>query len=419
MSCKSQVLGRLSVGRSARILCATIFAGAALLFSSVRLAAIPVHGSHDYFVYVGTYTRGDSKGIYLYRFDEATGQMTSLGLAAETANPSFVITDPTHRYLYAVNEMANRSPNAPRGGFHQGTIASYAIDSKTGALKFLNSVSSGGSGPCHLAIDKLGRILFVANYSSGSVASYAILKGGSIGAMTWFDQHHGSGANPKRQEGPHAHEVVVSPDNRFLFVPDLGLDHILIYRIDEAKRTFSASNPAYVAVNPGLGPRHFAFAPDGRFAYVVCEMGSSVVAFSYNRETGALTVIQTISTLPAGYSGEDASAEIHIDKSGRFLYASNRGQNTITEFQIDKTTGKLTPVQNISTEGKTPRNFVIDPSGKYLIAANQDSNNMVVFKIDPANGHLTPANQNLEIEAPVCLTFVPEAGSAPVARGLN
>jgi 6-phosphogluconolactonase len=419
MSCTSKVLERLSVGRSARVLCATIFAAAVVLSLSARLAASPAPSSHDYYVYVGTYTNGDSKGIYLYRFDEKTGQLTSGGLAAESSNPSFVITDPTHRYLYAVNEMADRDPNAPRGGFHKGSISSYAIDPKTGALKFLNSVSSGGSGPCHLVIDKLGKILFVANYGSGSVASYAILKDGSIGAMTWFDQHHGSSANPKRQEGPHAHEVVISPDNRFLFVPDLGLDHILIYRIDEAKRTFSANDPAYVAVNPGLGPRHFAFAPDGKFAYAVCEMGSSVVAFSYNRQTGALTVIQTISTLPSGYSGQDASAEIQIDKSGRFLYASNRGQNTITEFQIDKTTGKLTPVQNISTEGKTPRNFVIDPSGKYLIAANQDSNNMVVFTIDPASGHLTPANQNIELGAPVCLTFVPEAGSAPMSQGMN
>ena len=417
MSCKTKLLEQIDLRHSVRILCATIFTGAALLSSSARLAASPAHSSHDYFVYVGTYTNGESKGIYLYRFDEETGQMTSLGLAAETANPSFLITDPTHRYLYAVNEMANRSPDTPRGGFHKGTISSFAIDPKTGSLKFLNSVSSGGSGPCHLAIDKLGRILFVANYGSGSVASYAILKDGSIGAMTWFDQHHGSSVNPKRQEGPHAHEVVISPDNRFLFVPDLGLDHILIYRIDEAKRTFSPNNPPYVAVNPGLGPRHFTFAPDGKFAYAVCEMGSSVVAFSYDRETGALTPIQTISTLPEGYTGENASAEIHIDKSGRFLYASNRGQNTITEFDIDKSTGKLTRVQDFSVEGKTPRNFVIDPSGRYLIAANQDSNNIVVFKIDPANGHLTPANENLEQGAPVCLQFVPEEGAAASVHG--
>lgn len=312
--------------------------------------------------------------------------------------------------------MAIRGSNADQAA---NTISSFTIDPATGSLKFLNRVSSGGNDPIHPIVDKTGKILFVANYESGSVASFAIRPDGSIGAMTGFDQHHGSSVDSERQQGPHAHEVVVSPDNRFLFVPDLGLDRIVIYRIDEAKRSFAPNNPAYVAVRGGLGPRHFAFAPGGRFAYAVCEMGSSVVAFSYDRESGALTPIQTISTLPAGFSGEDNSAEIQIDKSGRFLYTSNRGQNTITEFQIDRSTGKLTAVQNISTEGKTPRNFVIDPTGRYLLAANQDSNNIVLFEIDSATGRLTPANQIEEIATPVCLLFVPKAGSVTASHGTD
>ncbi len=409
MICNIKFLKRLCFKHWARILWAAVLAGAALFSYSAKLAASAVPATQDYFVYVGTYTRGESKGIYLYRFDESTGRLSSLGLVAEMASPSFVVTSPNHHYLYALSEMPDRSANAPRShGPVLGSISSFAINPKTGALKFLDSASSGGVGPAHVGLDQTGKILFVANYGSGSVASYAIRPDGSIGAMTGFDQHHGHSVNPQRQSWPHAHEAVVSPDNRFLYTPDLGLDRVLIYRINEAKRTITPNNPAYGAVNPGLGPRHIAFAPNGKFAYVVCEMGSAVVAFSYDSKTGALTPIQTISTLPAGFSGQSAAAEVQIDKTGRFLYASNRGQNTITEFDIDKSTGKLTPVQNISIQGEIPRNFVIDPTGRYLLVANQDSNNMVVFKIDAANGHLAPAGQNLPIGAPVCLQFVPE-----------
>ncbi len=410
MSYLSKFLVRRSLRYSPWILGAMILGGEVLLLQNAKLAASPAATKQDYFVYVGTYTGGESKGIYLYRFNERTGRLIPLGLAAEMANPSFVVADPKRHFLYALSEFPNRSANASRAhGPVDGSISSFAINPRTGALKFLNRVSSDGVGPAHVGMDKTGKILFAANYESGSIASYAIRPDGSIGAMTGFDQHHGHSVNPLRQRGPHAHEAAVSPDNRFLFTPDLGLDRILIYRINYAKRTFTPNQPTYAAVKPGLGPRHIAFAPNGKFAYVVCEMGSAVVAFSYNHETGALTPIQTISTLPAGYSGQSAAAEIHIDKTGRFLYVSNRGQNTITEFDIHKSTGKLTPVQSISTGGKIPRNFVIDPAGRYLIAANQDSNNIVVFKIDAATGRLTPTGQSLQLGAPVCLQFVPGA----------
>jgi 6-phosphogluconolactonase len=373
----------------------------------LQSANLAAQGKGEYFVYAGTYTGVDSKGIYGYRFDEAQGKLTPIGLVAEVANPSFVVTDPAQRHLYAVTEMTERGPNAYK---LNGTISSYAIDPKDGSLKFLNRVSSKGGGPCHLEVDKTGKILFVANYGSGSVASFTLQDDGSIGAMTGIDQHSGSSVNPQRQKGPHAHSVVISPDNRFLFVPDLGLDRIVIYRIDAANRTFSLNKPAFVSVGPGLGPRHFTFGPGERFAYAICEMGSSVVAFSYDRESGTLTPVQTISTLPEGFTGEDNSAEIQIGQSGRFLYASNRGDDSITVFQIDRRSGTLIKKAVVPTKGKIPRNFVIDPAGRYLLAANQNTNNIVVFKIDPANGLLTLANQEVDISAPVSLLFVPASG---------
>lgn len=393
---------------SSTILCASVLAGAATIACSMDIAPETTQRVRNYFVYVGTYTGPNSKGIYVYRFDEGRGRLTPIGLAAEASNPSFVVADPANRHLYVVNEMSEPGPDAYKV---HGYISSFGIDPKDGSLKLINKVSSGGGGPCHLVVDRTGKILFVANYGSGNVASFAIENDGSIGAMTGFDQHSGSSVNPQRQEGPHAHAVVISPDNRFLFVPDLGLDRIMMYRIDAAKRSFAPNTPAYVSVTAGLGPRHLAFGMGARFAYVLCEMGSSVVTFSYDRAQGTLTPIQTISTLPAGFSGDNNSAEIEVSKSGRFLYASNRGSDSITEFQIDSKTGLLTKGLITPTQGKTPRNFVIDPTGRYLLAANQESSSVVVFRIDPSNGQLTSANQTVDCPAPVSVLFVPEEGT--------
>lgn len=369
-----------------------------------KLSASTVQHRQSYFVYVGTYTGADSRGIYGYRFDEGTGRLAPLGVAAEVVNPSFAVTDPAHRHLYAVTEMSQRGPDAYKT---DGYISSFSIDPKTGSLTFLNKVSSGGGGPCHLVVDRAGKILFVANYGSGNVASFAIEADGRIGEMTGKDQHSGSSVNPRRQQGPHAHAVVLSPDNRFLFVPDLGLDRILIYRIDEAKQTFTVNNPPYVSVNPGFGPRHFVFGAGAKFAYAVCEMGSSVVTFSYDRENGKLTPVQTVSTLPADFSGEDNSAEIEVGPSGRFLYASNRGNDSITVFQVDRKTGLLNKIQIVPTQGKIPRNFVIDPTGGYLLVANQNSNDIVVFAIDAGSGQLTSTGQAADVPSPVSMLFVP------------
>lgn len=368
------------------------------------------HG-RSYFLYVGTYTRHGSKGIYKFRFDEKTGSMTAMGLAAGIPSPTFLATDPQHRYLYTVTEPANAgSLTAIRGG----SVSSYSIDPKTGALTFLNNVPSGGRGPTHLALDKTGKILFVANYQSGSVASFAIEDNGSIGAMTAVDQHQGSSVDPLRQEGPHAHQVVISPDNRFLIVPDLGLDKIFIYKIDLAKRSFTPNQPAYASVKPGLGPRHFVFGADAKFAYAVCEMGTSVVAFQYDAAKGSLAPIQTISILPPGFTGQDQGSEIQIDRSGRYLYTSNQGMDAnpdlvdgrVAVFQIDGKSGLLKKVQIEPSGGKLLRYIALDPSGKYLLAENLDSNKIAVFGI-ARDGKIAPTKQAVEVWEPSSLLFVP------------
>jgi 6-phosphogluconolactonase len=390
------------------ILCVMVVAVVGPVLQRENLSASTEQDRPSYFAYVGTYTGGDSKGIYGYRFEEGSGRLAPLGVAAEVVNPSFAVTDPAHRHLYAVTEMIEPGPDAYKVN---GYISSFSTDPRTGSLTFLNKVSSGGGGPCHLVVDRTGKILFVANYGSGNVASFAIQADGRIGAMTGLDQQTGHSVDPRRQQGPHAHAVVLSPDNRFLFVPDLGLDRILIYRIDGAKRTFAPNNPAYVSVTPGLGPRHFVFGAGARFAYALCEMGSSVVAFSYDRAGGKLTPLQTISTLRPDFSGEDNSAEIQVGPSGRFLYASNRGDDSITVFKIDAKSGLLEKIQIVPTQGKTPRNFVIDPTGRYLLAADQDSHEIVVFTIDSGSGQLTPTGQVVRIPSPVCILLVPAQAS--------
>ncbi len=368
-------------------------------------ASKPSAGS--YFVYVGTYTGPSSKGIYGYRFDPKTGEFTATGVAAEMVNPSFLITDPTHRHLYAVTEMGQeRGANSYKVN---GSISSYSINARTGALKFLNKVDSGGGGPCHLVVDRTGKMLFVANYGSGSVASFAIKPDGSVGDRTGFDQHTGASIDAARQKGPHAHAVVLSPDNRFLFVPDLGTDQIKIYRVDAAKATFAPNNPPFTTVESGFGPRHFTFGRGAKFAYAVCEMRSSVAVFAYNSGRGSLTPVQTISNLPDDFKGVDNSAEIEMDRSGRFLYASNRGMDSITVYAVHPVKGTLTRVQTISTQGKIPRNFALDPTGKYLVAANQKSDTMVVFTVSRKTGELSPQGQTINVPAPVSILFVPAA----------
>lgn len=382
-----------------------------ILFSSAQTAKKAAARS-QYLAYVGTYTtKTNSKGIYVFRFDAGVGQAKAVGLAAESADPSFFAVHPDGQHLYAVNEVSEF------GGQKSGAVSAFAIDRQTGSLTLLNQVATRGAGPCYISLDKSDKyypdlsnstwFTLVANYDGGSVASFPIRDDGSLGPAASFIQHAGSSVNKERQEAPHAHWVSTSPDNRFALVADLGLDEVLIYRFDVTKGTLSPNDPPFVKVNPGAGPRHFAFHPNGKFGYVLNEMDATVTAFSFHSKNGSLSVLQTINTLPKNYSGPKEAAELVVHPSGKFLYASNRaGVDTITAFSIDPARGTLKLAGKTSTQGRTPRNFAIDPMGKFLLAANQESNNIVVFKIDPATGVLTPTGQTMEVPSPVCITFV-------------
>lgn len=356
---------------------------------------------HSYLAFVGTNTIKDSKGIYVYRYDASSGELSPIGLAAETSNPSFLAIHPNHRFLYAVNEDSKyQGPNS-------GGVSSFSIDAKTGKLTFLNEVRSLGGAPCHIEIDKTGKFALVANYDGGSVAVFPIAKDGRLGEHTDFKQHSGSSVNKERQEGPHAHSVNLSADNRFCIVGDLGLDKLVIYRFDALKGTLTANDPPFATVAPGSGPRHFAYHPNGKFAYAINEMGSSVVAFRFDAKSGALHELQTISTIPQDFKQENNDAEIAVDRTGRFLYGSNRGHNSIAVFTIDPVKGTLTLIQVAPSGGKEPRHFAIDPSGKFLFAENQYIDNIVKFRIDSQTGKLTLTKDVLKVVSPVCLVFLP------------
>ena len=352
--------------------------------------------------YVGTYTEegSKSKGIYAFRFDDATGDVTPLGLAAETTNPSFVAASPNGKFLYAVNEVGKyKGPNS-------GGVSAFAIDHATGKLTFLNEVASRGADPCYITVDRTGKFVLVANYTGGSVAVFPVAADGGLGEASSFVQHSGHGPNAERQEGPHAHSIDLSADNRFAMVDDLGLDEVDVYKFDSGKGTLTANDPPFTKVAAGAGPRHFVMHPSGKFAYVIAEMGHTVTVFSNDAAEGKLQVLQTISTLPADFTGRNDDAEIAVHPSGKFLYASNRGDDTIVIYAIDGNKGTLTQVGRVPTGGKEPRSFEIDPTGKFLLAENQKSDDVVVFRIDEKTGGLTATGKVFEVGSPVCLKFV-------------
>jgi 6-phosphogluconolactonase len=376
-----------------------------LLLSLATLAAFIDVPKNNYLLFVGTYTDKQSKGVYAYRFDAASSELTPLGLAADTTNPSFLAIDPSHRFLYAVNEVQKYKDA------NSGAVTAFAIDDlkgdrQTGKLQLLNEVASRGADPCYIAFDKTGKWALVANYTGGSVAVFPVQRDGRIGESSAFIQHTGSSVNRERQEGPHAHWIETTPDNRFAIAVDLGLDELLIYRFDAKNGSLTPNDPPYAKLDPGAGPRHLAFHPNGKFAYVMNELQSSVTTFAFDDQHGALQKLGTVSTLPKTFSGNNDTAEIEVHPSGKFLFASNRGHDTIAAFAIDNKTGALTLIDHFSTQGKTPRNFEIDPTGKFLFVANQDSNNIVVFQIDANSGRLTATKQTLDVPSPVCLKFM-------------
>lgn len=345
-------------------------------------------------VYIGTYTNAKSKGIYLMDLDPAAGSLSAPKLVAETTSPSFLALHPSRRLLYAVNEVDNFQ------GQKGGSVSAFSVDPSTGELRLLNQQSSGGSGPCHLDLDRTGRAVIVANYGSGSVAMLPVLSDGRLKPPAVTDQHTGSSVNKQRQEGPHAHCANVVGGRAL--VADLGLDKVFVYSVDAGSESMKLEKTAAAAA--GAGPRHLAVHPTGRFMYVVNELNSTITAYDAQ---GNMPALQTLSTLPDGYTGNNSCAEIQMHPSGRFVYGSNRGHDSIAAFAIDARTGKLTSIGQFPTQGRTPRNFNIDPSGRFLLAANQASDTVVVFRIDPKSGKLEPTGSVAQVPTPVCVVFAP------------
>jgi 6-phosphogluconolactonase len=377
-----------------------------LATSAATLAVVAAQSSTGasgaMFVYVGTYTSEKSQGIYRLKLDLASGTLSAPEVAATVTNPSFLALDPGKTHLYSVNETGKFADKPT------GSVSAFSIDAATGALTPLNQESSGGSGPAHLSVDKAGRTVLVANYGGGSVASLPI-GAGRLEPAASVIVHQGSSVHPKRQTKPYGHSINMDPSNAFAYAADLGADRIFIYRLDPKSSVLTPASPAFAALAPGSGPRHMSFHPGGRYAYVINELALTVTVFSRDARTGALTEVQTISTLPAGVAVEPAlsTAEVVVHPSGKFLYGSNRGHDSLVVYAIDQATGKLTLVQHEPTQGSTPRGFGIDPTGRYLLAGNQRSDTLVAFRIDTASGRLTPTGQTVKIGSPVSVVYVP------------
>jgi len=344
-------------------------------------------------VFIG---RGD-KNIHVGRLDPTTGALTDVRQVAELLAPSFLCIAPSHHFLYAVSEGQTPEKSA---------ISAFAIGAD-GALTFLNRQPSGGSGPCHVSVDPQGKCVMTANYGSGSMAVFPIQPDGSLGARSAFFQDQGSSVNQERQQGPHAHCVLTDPADRYAFDCDLGLDQVLIYKIDPATGTLTPNDPPFFAGKPGSGPRHLTFHPNGRFAYLINELDSTIVTLAYDASAGSFSALQSSPLLPNDYNGKSTAAEVVVHPSGKFVYGSNRGHDSITVFSCDPDTGHLTFVERHSSGGKTPRNFEIDPSGAFLLAANQ-SGVVVIFRIDPATGKLTETGNAVHIPIPMCIKCLPE-----------
>lgn len=371
--------------------------------STVRCLAILLIGlsslmsaantNSQYLLYVGVY----GKGIYAYRYHPADASLEPLGIAGEFPNPSYLTADRDGRYLYAVSEVE---------GNHPGSVGAFKIDRSSGKLTLLNQESSEGAAPCHLAVDGTTKVLAAANYGTGTVPVFPIENDGSLGKRIELLSAQGSGADPNRQKGPHAHQTVISPDNHFLYVPDLGLDQVRIYKLDAASRKVTPADPPFAKEQPGMGPRHIAFSHDGKHAYVIGELKSAVTAYNVDTKTGALTAFQSLPATADGHEA-DGAAEILLHPNGKFLYASVRFSGVLAVYAVDAGSGQLRPVQNTGAGGTFPRGVEFDPTGKYLFVGDQKSDSFTIFSVDGANGQLTPTGKKFEVPAPVAFLFVP------------
>jgi 6-phosphogluconolactonase len=362
-----------------------------MLFTNLKISS-----ADSLMVYFGTYTSGESssKGIYVSWLDLESGKLSDPVLATLAENPSFIEIHPNDNYLYAVRESGEA-----------GMVGAYEIDKKTGLLTFINEQPSQGEGPCHLNIDHAGKNLLVANYGGGSVGVIPIKTDGQLSLPTGFGQHRGSSINVKRQSQPRAHSVNVSPDDRFAFVPDLGIDKIMIYKLDVEKGIIKPNQPSFAQLKPGAGPRHFSFHPNGIYAYVINELNSTITAFNYETTKGVLTTIQNITTLPVNYNDSNSCAEIRVHPGGQYLYGSNRGHDSIAIYQVNQDDGTLVSTGHMTDGIKTPRNFNITPNGEYCIVANQGNSTVIVLRIDQDTGGLEPTGSNITLSKPVCVRF--------------
>lgn len=379
-----------------------IHAALILTWGAQATTALAATQPEEWFVYVGTYTGEKSRGIYLARFNSKTGELTKPELAAEMKSPSFLAAHPEKSVIYAVSESWE-------AGQPDGSVHGFAVDRRNGKLYSLGEQSSAGKGPCHLAVDKKGKCVLVANYGSGSIASLGLGKNGELGEPKSVIQHRGASVNQQRQTGPHAHQIVPDPSNQHALVCDLGLDKVLVYELEPKKPMLTPNVPYGVPIKPGSGPRHLAFHPDGEKIYVLNELACTIDVFEYGRKRGSLSPVQTISTLPEGFDGDNTCAEIQVHPSGRFLYASNRGHDSIAGFRVEEGSGTLSLIEHRSTGGKIPRYFGVDPSGRWLIAANQQSDTLRVFRIDLESGKLASTGLEQAVGKPVCLLFVAPA----------
>jgi 6-phosphogluconolactonase len=355
--------------------------------------------STKFWVFVGTYTDGKSKGIYRMVLDTASGKLSEPSLAAQVDSPSFLAIHPTHKYLFTVNETS--------GTDKTGAVTSFALDPKSGELTKLNQQSTVGDGPCHLVVDATGKNVLVANYGGGSVAVLPIGPDGKLAPASDFIQHTGKVFDLKRQGKPHAHSINLDRRNRFAVVADLGLDRVFVYKFDPVHGKLAPNEPPAVKVKDRSGPRHFAFHPDGRHAYVINEINCTVTAFEFNADRGTLTEIQTVPTMPIAVEPRHSTAEVVVHPSGKFLYGSNRGHDSLVVFTIDPGTGRLKFVEHEPTGGRTPRNFAVDPTGAYVLAENMSSDTIVVLRVNPETGALDPTGQVVTVPSPSCVRFVP------------
>lgn len=369
-----------------------------LILISFLASLLPLQ-AQEALLYIGTYTNQGSKGVYVARFDMRTGAISTPELAAEVDNPTFLAIHPSKKYLYTAGEIGNFR------GERAGAVSAFAVDKKSGKLTLMNQVSSKGAGPCYVAVDKTGSVCLVANYGGGTVAAMKIGADGKLAESTSFHQHEGKGPNEKRQERAHAHSINVSPGNKYAVAADLGADMLYVYKLDASTATLTLNEPKGVKAAPGAGPRHFTFHPNKRWAYAINELNNTVTAYVWDERKGTLAALGSAGTLPADYSAPNTTAEVRVHPSGKYLYGSNRGMDSIAVFRLDMN-GMPTLIQTVPTGGVMPRNFTLDAKGRWLLAANQRTGNITVFSIDARTGKLTDTGKRVELSAPVCLRIL-------------